>query len=458
VGLVVIEYDSIEKCADIIQDFQKRESINLFFKYEWMLLWKRYFAPGKKEKILVFQEGEEVIGYMPLVYKQSRILPFTVYRYYGSHKSNYMQLPVKKGRAADVYNSAFEFFKRNKGEAILRIDNINDSSDDYWALSKAKGGRKFFQYQCPYAITNDSWDNFFNKHFKKSKRRSKLRSFENKLSRVGNVSFIRINDYNSYMEHKELLEQTFFIHKLRFRNEMNSSRYSEDKYSDFYRGVFREFAISGILDMSLVCIDDIVVSFIMALKQDTTLIHYVPGYHIAFKCFSLGHLHLMKLFQRLTEERQIECFDFSLGSQEYKERWSDDVTSNYSFLFRFGWSPFVWLAALYIDGLTALKLYGRNKGWNSKIKRLLGRMLKKKDKAAMEDGLVVQSSVISNPSTETGYSFTMLMTLPINAQIFVIEQLYIGKKIDFLLKEGKVVGLRTKDAEDEMYYQIIEGE
>jgi hypothetical protein len=456
VGLRVIEYDSIEQCEDIIKDFQKKEPINLFFMYEWMLLWKRYFAPEKKEKILVFQDEQEVIGYMPLiVYKQSRIFPLTVYRYYGYQKSNYMQLPIKKGRITDVYNSAFHFFKRSKGGIILWIDNINDTSDDYLVLSETKGGRKFFQHPCPFTRTNDSWDNFFKRHFKKSKRRSKLKSFENKLDRVGKVSFIRINDYDSYIQYKELLEQTFFIHKLRFRNEINSSRYSEGKYSDFYRNVFREFAILGILDMSLVCIDDIVVSFMMTLKQEKTLIHYVPGFHIAFQCFSLGHVHLMKLFQRLTAEQQIKCFDFSLGNHEYKERWSDGVTSNYSFLISFGRNPLVWLAVLCMNGFTALKLYGRNKGWNLKIKRLLGKVLKKKDKAVMEDGLVAESPVTSiNPSTETEYSFSMLTTLHINAQKFVVEQLYAGKKITFLLKEEKVVGIRTKDDKTDNYYQI----
>ena len=69
-GLEIVVYDSVEQCADIIKEFQKKEPINIFFTYEWMTLWKMYFAPKMKERILVFQEGDEIIGYMPLVYKK----------------------------------------------------------------------------------------------------------------------------------------------------------------------------------------------------------------------------------------------------------------------------------------------------------------------------------------------------------------------------------------------------
>lgn len=453
-GLEIVVYDSVEQCADIIKEFQKKEPINIFFTYEWMTLWKMYFAPKMKERILVFQEGDEIIGYMPLVYKKRIILPFTIYHYYGIRKSNYTHLPVKRGRVADIYDSAFEFFKQGKKRVILCIDNINNSSDDYLVLSEKSNGWKFLQHLCPYARTDRSWDNFFSRHFKKSKRRSKLRSFKSKLERTGGVSFVRINDYESYLKHKELLEQTFFIHKLRFQNEINSSGYSDGRHSDFYRNVFREFALLKILDMSLICIDNIVISFVMALRQQETLIHYVPGFHIAFKCYSLGHLHLMNLFHAIIDEQQIKCFDFSLGTEEYKNRWADDVTSNYSFIFRFNADPLVRFAVFCINCITKLKLFGRNKGWNRKIKKLIGR-LSKKNKAATEGVQIVPSSFASiNPSEETAYSFSMLMTMPVKVQTFVIEQLYIGKAIDFLLKENKIIGIKTKDAKGDRFYKI----
>ena len=57
---------------------------------------------------------------------------------------------------------------------------------------------------------------------------------------------------------------------------------------------------------------------LFALKQDKTLIHYVPGYHIAFRCFSLGRT-LDEAFKRILDEKEIKCFDFSLGTQNTRK-------------------------------------------------------------------------------------------------------------------------------------------
>jgi hypothetical protein len=126
----------------------------------------------------------------------------------------------------------------------------------------------------------------------------------------------------------------------------------------------------------------------------------------------------------------------------------------YSFIFRFNADPLVRFAVFCINCITKLKLFGRNKGWNRKIKKLIGR-LSKKNKAATEGIQIVPSSFASiNPSEETAYSFPMLMTMPVKVQTFVIEQLYIGKAIDFLLKEDKIIGIKTKDAKGDRFYKI----
>ena len=461
--LKIAEYDSLEECACSILEFQGKQPVNPFFTYEWLSLWKRYFAPRDKEKILVFQERDEMIGFLPLVYRENRLMPTIVYRIFGTHKSNYLSIPVQENRKQEVYQEVFRYFKEQMGGAILQLEDINDTSQDYSILCAKLSelhfmrGYRFYQYPCPYVKMEGGWDAFFKRHFKKSKRRSKMRSFEHKLQRIGNVQFIRICNARDYETHKGLLEQTFAIHELRFRNEWNSSKYSDAAFSGFYRELFQEYARLGMLNLSLLCIDGVVVSFLFALKQDKTLIHYVPGYHIAFRCFSLGHVHLMKLFKRILDEKEIKCFDFSLGTQEYKERWADGYTNNYSFVFRFGHNPFVLITVLLMKLLTTLKLLGRKYGWNEKIGRVLVRVRKGRIVQSYNDkkGILVRCPAEGLQSTSVReYTFRELSVLPLGVQTFVIKQIYNGKQISFLCEKERITGIKLVDEQGESTYKI----
>ena len=100
---------------------------------------------------------------------------------------------------------------------------------------------------------------------------------------------------------------------------------------------------------------------------------------------------------------------------------------------RFNADPLVRFAVFCINCITKLKLFGRNKGWNRKIKKLIGRLSRRiRQLRKGSDG--TKLICFNKSSEETAYSFPMLMTMPVKVQTFVIEQLYIRKAIDFLLK------------------------
>ncbi|HHY82918.1 MAG TPA: GNAT family N-acetyltransferase [Clostridiales bacterium] len=465
-GISILEYNSLEECESKVRELYNTVPANPFFTYEWLYLWKKYFAPKAKVKVLVIQDNGKTIGFLPLVYRNIPLLFTTVFQFMGTYKSNYLCIPAAECSKRKVYDEVFRYFKAYRRGAILQIEGVNDSTTDYSILvekqdaHKLVKGYRFFQFSCPYINLEGSWDELFKKHYSKSKRRSRLNGFEEKLEYTGKVQFIRICDEKSYAAYGDLLEQTFAIHRLRFRNEWNSSRYSEDAYSGFYRELFREYARMGLLDMSLICIDGIVVSFSLAFRQGKTLIGYIPGFYIPFKCFSLGHVHLMKLFRHLLNENDISCFDLSLGNQEYKERWADGHTYNYSFLFRFGNNPFTLASAFFMKQLMEFRAAARKRGWNEKVKWLLARIRKIKTEKSFldEEGFLVDCS--EKPiswTSEKEYTLKELLLMPLCIQTFVLKQIYGGKKISFLYQGSNLAGIKAVDDQEEIIYQYIQG-
>ena len=58
-------------------------------------------------------------------------MPTIVYRIFGTHKSNYLSIPVQENRKQEVYQEVFRYFKEQMGGAILQLEDINDTSQDY---------------------------------------------------------------------------------------------------------------------------------------------------------------------------------------------------------------------------------------------------------------------------------------------------------------------------------------
>lgn len=450
----VIKYSSIEKCSDIIKEFQSKENINIFFTYEWLNLWKKYFAPNHKELILVFKENGETVGFAPMIYTETPILKIKIYRFYGTRKSNYISLPTKPGYKKKLYDQTFRILSSNKFGALLRIDDINNSSEDYKILIDYRNQKSFYQYSCPLTNLNTNWDDFLNSHYKKKKRKE-LISFSNKLERVGNVQLFRIKDEASFSKYKNLIEETFYIHDLRFKKVINSSKYSDKKYTDFYRKLIAEFSYKNIIDLSLLCIDGRVVSFLLAFRQGDMLIDYIPGFNITFQKYSLGHLHLMKLFEDLIAEANIKYFDFSKGTGIYKEKWADESTENYSFLFSFGYNPIVLVTKLVINSFTALKLYSRKRQWNSKIKSLLGKFQKKDSDQENNEVRIEECNINELEKTsEKEYKYNLLVKTSLTVQKFVLDKLYYGYRVCFIFKEEEIGGIKVFNDYEERYFKI----
>jgi hypothetical protein len=108
--------------------------------------------------------------------------------------------------------------------------------------------------------------------------------------------------------------------------------------------------------------------------------------------------------------------------------------------------------------LTTLKLFGRKKGWNEKIRRMLAKVRNRKFAQGFKDdeGVLINCPAESiHPTSEKGYTLKELLSFPLNIQTFVIEQIYSGKEIIFLYEEKTIVGVKTKDEQGESTYKLI---
>lgn len=454
----IIEYDSLKDCEKEIRIFQDKYSTNVFFDYDWMSLWKENFGKKYREKIMLFVENGELKGFVPLVFTETKGMKRT-YRLFGGNMNGYNSISAIKGYEHLIYINLFDYLKKDKKAGSIRIEDIKNTSIDFKILKelcRVEKGIQQFQYSCPYTSLDSDWETFFKSHLKRSKKRSELKAFRKKLAYLGEVSFIDINDNVSWEKYHHLIEQTFKIHHLRFQEVMNTSKYSVSKYKNFYINVIEKLAKRKKLDLSLICLDGIVISFIFAFRDKKILIDYIPGINPSLAKLSLGHIHLMELFQNIIKENEIEIFDFSKGLGTYKEKWSDSSYDNYIFSFRLInsiSSNLIWLLNII---KTTLILFGRKKGWNNRLKLIIGKLNSRIISRKSESKVKIiehQIKIAKDEYAISDYSYAEILALDMLTQRFIIEQICSSKQIALWRKNNRLEFIQVFDKSDVRLYR-----
>lgn len=435
--MIVKEYFTLEDVKEEIVEFESKNIINIFFKYHWLKNWLEYFGKNSKVLILCFynEANRELLGFVPLYYKPSKFLSSKSYKIIGHGMSNYLNLPIKEDYKEETYIALFKYLSKIDKSFIINFHDISNNYKDFLILNRMLDkykGKKNFLYYCPYSELNNDWDEFFKRHHLKSRR--KLYKYKKKLDTIGKIELIRINSYDMFIEHKNKIFDTFTIHEERFKNILNTSMYSNLNYRHFYLNIIEEFCRSKDIDLSILCIDDTTVAFSLDFKQGDTFIGYLQAFDSTFSKYSLGNVHLLMLFEELCNSSHIQKYDFTKGKATYKSRWSDEVFENYQFIFKIGNS--FNLKYIVSNTFSWMKRYGRKKGWNTKIKKILAKFINKK---VLNDNRSIHieeikkqelASIINNRNNVIkDFKYHLIKDLKSEVKKFILDLIYYGNKI-----------------------------
>jgi hypothetical protein len=456
----IIVYDNLKEAKDKLETFNLKGNKNIFFTNKWMQLWLDYFGSEFKLELLTFYSSEnELLGFVPLCYKEKKFIKGRDYKILGDRKSSYLHLPILDEYKKEVYLKMLEFLNSKNIPIRITFNDISDNSEDYLILeevSQKYSTNKYELYQCPYSILESDWNDYFNTHFKK-KKRTELRKFRSKLENLGEVNLIRIRDKDSFNLYKDKIEETFIVHHKRFQSVLNSSKYSDKDYKNFYFNLMESFAEQEILDLSLLCLDNHVISFLLAFKQGNILIDYIPAFDPSFSKYSLGHVHLMMLFEDLCNEKTQYIFDFSKGVGLYKQKWADGLYNNYSFTINLGSNPFntLNLFSFYSNIKTKIIIFGRKKGINKKIKTMIGEV---KNRNSNTYEYQIEEYNLSNDQLQEldikEYSYRHIKDLNSTIKEFILNKLYLKSTINLVYKNSQINYIICEDNEEKKIYSI----
>jgi len=427
---------NVNEFIDLIDTFETNN--NPFQSKEFYTTFFEKYRRFKYLILKVYDNTNVLVGLVPL--REMLCLPGLVYfNFIGYRKGNYLGYICRDDQEKLVHFEVRNYFENSKKACIINYYDINNTNPLYQILLNDKSVNYMIElYKCPLVSLDRDPENFFRSKITNSKKRTEIRKFERKLGLVGKIKMIQICDEASYEEYEKFLEQIYYIHKERFEKVYTPSHFSDIKYRYYYNNMIERMTKANKAFISLLLIDDVVISFIFCLSNQKILIDWIPAFDPAFTKYNLGTVHYKMLFEYLCNKTKYEYFDFSKGESVYKLRWADRETINYQFVIVY--NPNIISSMFNIFNTTKFKFkaYLRDIGVLKKIKLRMGSFIKENTGDKIQKcNLIIEKINIDKVSTNFKMNYRRIRFCDISHRKEILDALYEGKSIEIIHADSK---------------------
>jgi CelD/BcsL family acetyltransferase involved in cellulose biosynthesis len=151
--------------------------------------------------------------------------------------------------------------------------------------------------------------------------KDKLRQYHRKLGRLGPVTFEHLERRDAILEH---LPRFFRQHQERSVLAGRDSQFLDHRPRRFYEELVRAMDPATELRFGVLRAGDRVAAYHFGFESNGRFLFYKPTFDVALWDYSPGQVLLRALFE-YAEARALGVFDFTIGDEEYKHRFANEV-------------------------------------------------------------------------------------------------------------------------------------
>lgn len=415
---MVTEITSYDKFLEILNKFNI--SNNAYLSYEYYSILCKYYPPKKKFLCFVYQRDEQIMGILPLV-KRKYDYVILGYRF-----SNYLGYICNSDDSVLVNEQITQYISLYHKNIVITFYDINNSEQVFNILHNNKYSKEIFLYRCPYCDVSQPFEVVFNRQITKSKKRSELKKFNRKLNELGKIQILNIDTKEKWERGKKYFPEIFKVHAERFANIYIPEELCLHKNKKYYTELFEKLVNSGKAYISIMTLDEKVISFVYSAVSDGIVMDWMPAFDPAFTKYNLGTVHLMHIIEYLCENPQYKQFDFSKGDGAYKDRWANGFTENFMFVKRYSSNifPIIKQALIYIP--FRVKGWLREKGILRNIKKFLGKQGSHKIKKETAEKIRIVNARSNNSNK---FSYKQIYNCNVEDRKLILDKIYNGNMV-----------------------------
>lgn len=183
-------------------------------------------------------------------------------------------------------------------------------------------------FSAHYAQLSESWDVFYTERLG-AKSRATERRKERRLRNHGDLSLI---DVGTHEEVERLIDEMIIQKSLYYVQVGASNIFHKNGYREFYREMVLRFSSQGLIQLSALKLNGEPLAVHWGARQGGRFYYLMPSYTDGpYKKYSPGNILLNWLIERSIEAGD-RVFDFTVGDESYKARWSNENMKLFRFL------------------------------------------------------------------------------------------------------------------------------
>ncbi len=309
-------------------ELEKNSYLNFFQSIEWIEYWNKIFIETKNVHYKPFYvsvyHNEALVLVLPLCIEIKKF-NVKVLKFIGEPYNDICFPIIKKNYEFDFknFNLCFEeFLKKNKNKFdLIYLKNLLNHNK--FCENPLLQNKRIFKSDINYYIHLKDWQSYLNeigsgknnevnKKIKNLKKEGELKyEFDNKSKKTEILSFI-IHHKNKQFNLKKKRNIFYFQQNKKYIENLNK----------FEPAIF-----------SYLSLNDEIISAHVGYLHNHNFYHIMPTHNIDYNKFSPGTLLLSNMIKSSCEEKEIKNFDFTIGSEIYKMKWSNNKNILYTYLY-----------------------------------------------------------------------------------------------------------------------------
>jgi CelD/BcsL family acetyltransferase involved in cellulose biosynthesis len=317
---LITEFEQLEQLSSDWERLWKSDPAGEIFQtYAWAHAWWRAYGSQYALHCLAVYEHDTIIGILPLVRYHDDL------RFLGAPQADYTDILCEEARALEVVTAAFSALQASDQWKECKLEHLPSHSRiaRYWCNTPhglRRYSRLVFGYYCQTIMVGRESPDLLSKIAQKKK----MRRHVNQLARLGEVKFRFID---TKVEAREHLAHFFRFHARRRILVGEASRCHLLTFQRLLEGLVDELDPQNELRFGAVEVNGSPVAYHFGFDNGGKFTLYQQTFDVNAWDYHPGNvlLHHMLLY---AGERGAREFDFTIGVEPYKTRYTNCVKRN----------------------------------------------------------------------------------------------------------------------------------
>jgi len=326
----VESWDSVPDLGEAWDDLLDRSpNCSVFQTFPWHVCWWKAFGAPHDLLLILAHAGSDLVGIAPMMITRDETPHGRVRKracFIGSpnHASDYCDFIVDPEVPEALGALVDEVFAASSQCDRLELSHFPGHSPNRVRILEHLGNRRAktaveFEADAPVRILGDTEADL------KASNKASLKRHTNYFKKAGDLRF---HQCGSEAEILSYLDQFFEQHKTRRERTDSPSQFLDPVQRSFYRDLVRDVFPHGWLRFHVVLFNGMPLAFHFGFEYRKRFIWYKPTFDVQYTPRSPGEV-LIKFLLEDAIRKGLEEFDFTVGSESFKYRFSNRTRINY---------------------------------------------------------------------------------------------------------------------------------